>query len=318
MKIFDMSERGIFMDITDVIVIGAGPAGLNAALYASRKELSVKIISNDIGGQMLLTSEIENYLGFESISGFDLADKMEAHVRKYPVEFITAAVMNLEKNEDGNFVLHLDDGNSVVGKVCIITAGKHSRTLDIPGEAKFTGRGVSYCATCDAPFYRNKTVAIVGGGDSAVQAAVELGHLCPKVYLVVRSRIKAAEIMVKRMEELPNVEALIGYVPEEVKGDKKVNALVVKRKSDGEERELAVDGVFVEAGGIPNNSYLPEDVKTNSMGEIITNKDGETNIPGLYAAGDVTDCKNKQIIIAVGEGAAAALAAHDYLLRSGK
>ena len=161
MKIFDMSERGIFMDITDVIVIGAGPAGLNAALYASRKELSVKIISNDIGGQMLLTSEIENYLGFESISGFDLADKMEAHVRKYPVEFITAAVMNLEKNEDGNFVLHLDDGNTVVGKVCIITAGKHSRTLDIPGEAKFTGRGVSYCATCDAPFYRNKTVAIV-------------------------------------------------------------------------------------------------------------------------------------------------------------
>lgn len=127
MKIFDMSERGIFMDITDVIVIGAGPAGLNAALYASRKELSVKIISNDIGGQMLLTSEIENYLGFESISGFDLADKMEAHVRKYPVEFITAAVMNLEKNEDGNFVLHLDDGNTVVGKVCIITAGKHSR-----------------------------------------------------------------------------------------------------------------------------------------------------------------------------------------------
>ena len=135
---------------------------------------------------------------------------------------------------------------------------------------------------------------------------------------MVRSRIKAAEIMVKRMEELPNVEALIGYVPEEVKGDKKVNALVVKRKSDGEERELAVDGVFVEAGGIPNNSYLPEVVKTNSMGEIITNKDGETNVPGLYAAGDVTDCKSKQIIIAVGEGAAAALAAHDYLLRSGK
>ena len=171
---------------------------------------------------------------------------------------------------------------------------------------------------CDGGFYKNGVTAVVGGGDSAVQAAVELGHLCPKVYLVVRSRIKAAEIMVKRMEELPNVEALIGYVPEEVKGDKKVNALVVKRKSDGEERELAVDGVFVEAGGIPNNSYLPEDVKTNSMGEIITNKDGETNIPGLYAAGDVTDCKNKQIIIAVGEGAAAALAAHDYLLRSGK
>ena len=133
-----MSERGIFMDITDVIVIGAGPAGLNAALYASRKELSVKIISNDIGGQMLLTSEIENYLGFESISGFDLADKMEAHVRKYPVEFITAAVMNLEKNEDGNFVLHLDDGNTVVGK------GLHYYSRKAQPHAGYTGRSQIY------------------------------------------------------------------------------------------------------------------------------------------------------------------------------
>lgn len=305
------------MDMVDVLVIGAGPAGLNAALYAARKELTVKVVTTDIGGQMLLTNEIENYLGFPSISGFELADKMEAHVKQYPVEFVYAGVKSLVKEGNGTFTAHLDDGGELRGKACIVTAGKHSRTLDIPGEKEYTGRGVSYCATCDGPFYRKKTVAIVGGGDSAVQAAIELAKLCPTVYLLVRSRIRAQEILVKRMKELDNVKVYMGYTPEEVKGDKKVQGLVIKNKADGKTEELSVDGVFVEAGGIPNNSYLPSDVKVNSLGEIMTNKEGETNVDGLFAAGDVTDCRNKQVIIAAGEGAAAALAAHEYLLRSG-
>lgn len=305
------------MDMVDVLVIGAGPAGLNAALYAARKELSVKVVTTDMGGQMLLTNEIENYLGFPSISGFELADKMEAHVKQYPVEFVYAGVKSLVKEADGTFTAHLDDGNELRGKTCIVTAGKHSRTLDIPGEKEYTGRGVSYCATCDAPFYRKKTVAVVGGGDSAVQAAIELAKLCPTVYLLVRSRIRAQEILVKRMKELDHVKVYVGYTPEVVKGEKKVNALIIKNKADGSMEELTVDGVFVEAGGIPNNSFLPSDVKVNSLGEIMTNKDGETNVEGLFAAGDVTDCRNKQVIIAAGEGAAAALAAHEYLLRSG-
>jgi len=305
------------MDMVDVLVIGAGPAGLNAALYAARKELSVKVVTTDMGGQMLLTNEIENYLGFPSISGFELADKMEAHVKQYPVEFVYAGVKSLVKEADGTFTAHLDDGSELHGKTCIVTAGKHSRTLDIPGEKEYTGRGVSYCATCDAPFYRKKTVAVVGGGDSAVQAAIELAKLCPTVYLLVRSRIRAQEILVKRMKELDHVKVYVGYTPEVVKGEKKVNALIIKNKADGSMEELTVDGVFVEAGGIPNNSYLPSDVKVNSLGEIMTNKEGETNVDGLFAAGDVTDCRNKQVIIAAGEGAAAALAAHEYLLRSG-
>ena len=305
------------MDMVDVLVIGAGPAGLNAALYAARKELTVKVVTTDIGGQMLLTNEIENYLGFPSISGFELADKMEAHVKQYPVEFVYAGVKSLVKEGDGTFTAHLDDGGELRGKACIVTAGKHSRTLDIPGEEEYTGRGVSYCATCDAPFYRKKTVAVVGGGDSAVQAAIELAKLCPTVYLLVRSRIRAQEILVKRMKELDHVKVYVGYTPEVVKGEKKVNALIIKNKADGSMEELTVDGVFVEAGGIPNNSFLPSDVKVNSLGEIMTNKDGETNVDGLFAAGDVTDCRNKQVIIAAGEGAAAALAAHEYLLRSG-
>lgn len=301
--------------MTDVLIIGGGPAGLNAALYAARKELTVQLVSTDIGGQMLLTGDIENYLGLPHVSGFELADKMEAHVKDYPVEFIMAGVKSLERTEEGNFKLHLDDGKVLEGKTCIITAGKRSRTLDIPGELEYTGRGVSYCATCDGPFYRKKDVAIVGGGDSAVQAAIELAKLCPTVYLVVRSRIRAQEVLVRRMEALDNVKVLLGYTPEEIKGEKKVTALVVKNKVDGSLTELSVSGTFVEAGGIPNISYLPEEVTCNDKGEIVTDKEGNTNMPGLFAAGDVTDCKNKQIIIAAGEGAAAALAAHEYLLR---
>lgn len=298
----------------DVIIIGGGPAGMNAAMYAARKEMRAAVITTDFGGQILLTSEIENYLGFPSISGFELSDKMEAHVRQYPVDFETAQVERLERLEDGSFAAHLDDGQEYRGKACIVTAGKRSRTLDIPGEASFTGRGVSYCATCDGPFYRNKTVAVVGGGDSAVQAAIELAAICPKVYLVVRSRIRAQEILIKRMKEHENIEVLLGYAPEAIEGAKKVESVLVKNRESGEERTLAVDGCFVEAGGIPNSGFLPAETALNRAGEIVTDKSGRTNVPGLFAAGDVTDNPYKQVIIAAGEGAAAALAAHEYLL----
>ena len=149
--------------MTDVIIIGAGPAGLNAALYAARKELSVQVVSTDIGGQMLLTGEIENYLGLPHISGFELADKMEAHAKEYPVDFVFAGVLSTEKDSAGHFLVHLDDGKVLTGRTLIVTAGKRSRTLDIPGEMEYTGRGVSYCATCDGPFYRKKDTAVVGG-----------------------------------------------------------------------------------------------------------------------------------------------------------
>ena len=240
---------------------------------------------------------------------------MNDHVRQYPVKFVTAHVKSLVKEENGYFVAHLDDGKTLAGKTCIVTAGKRSRTLDIPGEMEYTGRGVSYCATCDGPFYRNKTVAIVGGGDSAVQAAIELSVIAEKVYLLVRSRIRASEIIVKRMNEKENIEVLMEYIPLAVKGDKKITSVRIQNKKDGKESELPVDGFFVEAGGVPNNTFLPENIEKNDQGEIITDKEGRTNIEGLFAAGDLTDCKNKQIIIAAGEGAAAALAAHDYLLR---
>lgn len=258
---------------------------------------------------------IENYLGLPHISGFELADKMEAHAKEYPVDFVFAGVLSTEKDSEGHFLVHLDDGKVLTGRTLIVTAGKRSRTLDIPGEMEYTGRGVSYCATCDGPFYRKKDTAVVGGGDSAVQAAIELSRLANKVYLVVRSRIRASEIIARRLEGLSNVEILLGYTPEEVKGEKKVTGLVVKDRADGVTRELSVQGVFVEAGGLPNNQCVPADVRKNAAGEIVTDKGGCTNVAGLFAAGDVTDSPYKQVIIAAGEGAAAALSAHEYLLR---
>lgn len=298
----------------DVIVIGGGPAGMNAALYAARKELSTVLVTTDFGGQMLLTGEIENYLGFPSVSGFELADKMESHMKNYQVKTEIAQTEKIEKKQDGTFAVYLDDGQVLEGKTCIATAGKRSRTLDIPGEKEFTGRGVSYCATCDGPFYKGKVTAVVGGGDSAVQAAIELASICPKVYLLVRSRIRAQEILIKRLRAHENIEVLLGVTPEAFEGGKRIEAVVLRRTASGETERLPIEGCFVEAGGIPNNQFLPSDALKNSAGELITDKEGKTNIPGFFGAGDVTDCKNKQIIIAAGEGAAAALAAHEYLL----
>lgn len=302
------------MKTYDVMIIGGGPAGMNAALYAARKDLRTILTTTDFGGQILLTSEIENYLGFTSVSGFDLADRMEAHMRQYSVDLETAQVESLSVQTDGIFVAHLDDGQDIAGQACIITAGKRSRTLNIPGEAEFTGRGVSYCVTCDGPFYKGKMVAVVGGGDSAVQAAMEMAKLCPKVYLLVRSRIRAQEILVKRMKECANIEILLGCIPVRINGTKKVESIEVICTASGEGKTLVVDGCFIEAGGIPNSGFLPEAVVRNGVGEIVTDKKGCTNVAGLFAAGDVADGPYKQVIIAAGEGAAAALAAHEYLL----
>ena len=303
------------MTIYDTIVIGGGPAGLTAALYAIRKEMSTVLISPDVGGQMLLTNEIENYPGFESILGFDLSDKMESHVRKYPVSFEMASVEKLKRLPDGHFSVELDDGKQIIGKTVIVTAGKRNRTLNIDGESRLTGRGVSYCATCDGPFYKNKVTAVVGGGDSAIQAAIEMASISKQVYLLVRSKIRASEILVSRLNKLPNIKVMLGYSPVKIIGEDKVVGIDIRNNLTEEESSISLDGIFIEAGGIPNNGYLPESVTTNKSGEIISDKYGVTNISGLFAAGDVTDRKDKQVVIAAGEGAAAALAAHEYLLR---
>ncbi len=302
------------MKSCDVLVIGAGPAGLTAAMYAARKELRTTLVSPDVGGQILLTGEIENYPGFASVMSFDLADRMEEQVRRYPVIFETAAVTKLARLEE-IFSAMLDDGEEIEARAVIVTAGRRPRTLGIPGEKELTGRGVSFCATCDGPLYRGKKVVVVGGGDSAVQAATEMSDLCMQVTLLVRNRLTAQEILQNRMARRGNVEVLMGVSPVQFSGDGRLSSVQVKFAETGETKEIAADGCFIEIGGLPNNGFLPEELAQNAAGEIVTARGGLTNVPGLFAAGDVTDTPYKQIVIAAGEGAAAALSAHAYLLR---
>ena len=298
----------------DVLVIGAGPAGLAAAMYTVRKELSTVLVSPDVGGQILLTGEIENYPGFASVMSFDLVDRMEAQVRRYPVVFETASVETLAEAA-GGFLAKTDDGEEIRARAVIVTAGRRPRTLGIPGETELTGRGVSYCATCDGPLYRGKTAVVVGGGDSAVQAATELSDICSKVFLLVRSRLTAQEILQNRMRRRDNVEVILGVSPMQFSGEGHLSSVLVKFLETGETKEIAADGCFIEIGGLPNTGFLPQNLEQNSAGEIVTDRRGATNVPGLFAAGDVTDNPYKQIVIAAGEGATAALSAHEYLLR---
>ena len=298
----------------DVLVIGAGPAGLAAAMYTVRKELSTALVSPDVGGQILLTGEIENYPGFASVMSFDLVDRMEAQVRRYPVVFETASVETLAEAA-GGFLAKTDDGEEIRARAVIVTAGRRPRTLGIPGETELTGRGVSYCATCDGPLYRGKTAVVVGGGDSAVQAATELSDICSKVFLLVRSRLTAQEILQNRMRRRDNVEVILGVSPMQFSGEGHLSSVLVKFSETGETKEIAADGCFIEVGGLPNTGFLPQNLEQNSAGEIVTDRSGATNVPGLFAAGDVTDNPYKQIVIAAGEGATAALSAHEYLLR---
>ena len=298
----------------DVLVIGAGPAGVTAAMYAARKELTTMLASPDVGGQILLTGEIENYPGFASVMSFDLVDRMEEQVRRYPVIFETATVETLSES-DGGFSAVLDDGQEIRARAVIVTAGRRPRMLGIPGEAELTGRGISYCATCDGPLYRGKSVVVVGGGDSAVQAATELSDLCTKVVLLVRNRLTAQEILQNRMRRRGNIEIFSGVSPIRFSGNGHLSSVLVSFAETGETREFAADGCFIEIGGLPNTGFLPQNLLQNAAGEIVTDRCGATNVPGIFAAGDVTDNPYKQIVIAAGDGATAALSAHAYLLR---
>lgn len=298
----------------DVLIIGGGPAGLNAAMYAARKELKVGVIAELIGGQMTLTKDIDNYLGFPDIEAYELIQKMTDHAKKYPIDWITGRVDQLTRDEDGNYSAVTSDGETYRGQSAIIATGQRSRTLGIPGEEALTARGVSYCATCDGPFYRNKRVAIVGGGDSAVEAVIEMARIASEVHILIRSRLRATELLISKMQATGKVKEWHHYIPLEVIGDKKVSALKLKNTDTDEVAELPLDGVFVEIGGEPNTGFVPQELALSDNREVKVERDTSTNLPGLFAAGDNTDYPHRQVVIAAADGAKAALAAHDYLL----
>lgn len=296
----------------DVIIVGGAAAGLTAAIYSCRKKMSTLVITVDIGGQNLLTEQEENYPGYKELSGPKLMQIFQEQAVGFGAEFAFGKAVKLEKL-DGNFKIILGDGESYVGKSVILAFGKVARKIGVDGEDKFIGRGVHTCATCDAPFAKGKTVAVVGGGNSAVEAAELLSKFASKVYLIHRREdFRADPVTVDDVKKLKNVEFVLNSEIKEIKGDEKVKGIVVENSKTNEKRDIALDSVFIEIGYILDTEWVKGLVKTNELGEITVNKKGETSQPGLFAAGDVTDSPYKQTVTAAAEGAIAALTAYNY------
>lgn len=299
----------------DMIVVGGGPAGLTAALYGARKGLQLLLLTKELGGQVMWTRDIENYMGYQFITGPELMQKFDEQAKSYlekgQVKY--EAATKLEKLADGTFRVITDGGASYQGKSIILATGKNPRPLNVPGEEEFKGRGVSYCATCDGPLYKGKIVVVVGGGNSALQAATELSRFASKVYLADRSGYRADAVIIEKMEQAKNIEKLHRHQAVAIEGDKTVQAF---RMVNGEQQEISlpVDGIFVEVGLNPNTDWLNGFVELNQSKEIVVDCRNRTSVEGVFAAGDVTSGVDKQIVIAAGDGAKAALVAGEYLM----
>ena len=299
--------------IYDLIIIGAGPAGITAAVYAARKRMNFIVITNDVGGQAAWSGDIENYTGYQFITGPELAKKFEEHMLKYGTALKeNEEVLELEKT--GQLFNVKTDKGRYQARCVIIASGKKARELDVPGEKEFKNRGVTYCATCDGPLFSGKDVAVVGGGNSALDAVLQLMKIAGHIYIINHSPELAGDaIMRRKVEEAANVRILNNTFVTAVLGDKFVKS--IKIKSLLQEKELVVQGVFVEIGLTPNSAFA-KGVGKNPENEIIVDARNQTNIAGVFAAGDVTDVPEKQIIVAAGEGSKALLSAFHYLSKN--
>ena len=307
-----MSEENKY----DVIIVGAGPAGLTAAIYTLRKELTTLIVAQDIGGQVTMTNEIENYPGFDSITGPDLMTKFRQQVDKFGGKFAFAEATKVEKLDNGDFKVKTTN-NEYQAKVVILAFGLTPRSLGVPGEDKFKGRGVAFCATCDAPLYKGKVAAVVGGGNSAMEAVEELSKVAKKVYLLHRrEEFIADKILVDRLPTYKNLEVFLNSEIVGFKGETKLAKIEIKDKFGQKENfELEVDGTFLEIGYITQTGWIKDLIDLDEQGEIKVDEKNATIVPGIFAAGDVTTLAYKQIVISAGEGAKAALSATQYISR---
>ncbi|MBI3797720.1 MAG: FAD-dependent oxidoreductase [Deltaproteobacteria bacterium] len=301
--------------VYDVAVIGAGPAGLAAAIYAVRKNLSTVLIAFDLGGQLGTTYEVANYPGFQLVTGPDLVQKFFAHVEQYGVEKLIGEKVTAVAIEGRCKVLKTASGREIRAKTVIITTGAQKRKLNIPGEKELAGKGVVYCSTCDGPLFKGLTIAIIGGGNSALEAALEMDGVAQKVYLVSRGEWTGDEILQDKVVTARRVEVLKQHQPVEIHGKEQVAGLTIKDLRTEVTRRLEVQGVFIEIGLFPQTDFVLDLLKTNEQGEIQVDRHGQTGVRGIFAAGDATDSHDKQIIIAAGEGAKAALAAFEYLVK---
>lgn len=297
----------------DTVIIGSGPAGLSAAVYAKRAQLdSVLIEKQYLGtGQIAESERVDNYLGLYGESGFDLGEKFRSHAVSLGVEFIENEVVKIV-HEDNFYNIAFSDNSGIKTKTIIYAAGANPRKLCIKGESEFTGKGVSYCAVCDGAFYKNKTVAVFGGGDTALQDAILLSKVADTVYLVHRrDEFRANKTLQKTVKETQNIKLVLNSVPEEIIGDKKVSA--VKILHSGNEEILNVDGIFIAVGTVPNSSLLKSIVKLDDKGYVAANEDGITSANGIFAAGDVRTKKLRQVATAVSDGANCVQSVEEYL-----
>ena len=300
----------------DVTVIGAGPAAVSAAIYSARKGLNVAMIGVKIGGQVLDTNEIENIIGTKSTTGAKFAESLEAHLKDNEVAFKEGHVVKKIKEDGKNKVLVTDDGKSYKTKTIILATGAKPRALNIPGEAEYVGKGVHYCSTCDGPFYKGLNVAVVGGGNSGVEAALDMSGIANHVTLIeFMPELKADKVLQDKLTERDNIDVILNTATTSVQGSEFVESINYKNRNENEEKTLKVDGMFVEVGLAPSSELLKGIAELNRAGEVVINpENNSTSVKGIFAAGDVTNIKQKQIIIAMGEGAKAALGAFNYLI----
>jgi alkyl hydroperoxide reductase subunit F len=300
----------------DVLIIGAGPAGLTAGMYCARKMLSTLIISENIGGQALESWAVENYMGYRMVTGEELMKKFEEQIRTQDIRLeIDRATAFFES--DGIFRASTTTGQEFFARTLIFAQGKRPRKLDVLGEDRFIGRGISICSTCDGPLFRGKKVAVVGGGNSALQTAIEMSSIAASVSLIVRSSIKADAVYAGKLNAIKNITVHEHTHVTALQGEQFLTGITIRDEKGSEER-LSLDGVFVEIGWLPNTEILDGFVALNDQKEIIVDVNCHTNRPGVFAAGDITNEKSKQIIIAAGDGAKAALEAFEYLMKEGK
>jgi len=307
-------------DAFDVLVVGGGPAGAAAAIYAARKGIRTGVAAERFGGQVLDTMAIENFISVKETEGPKLARALEEHVREYEVD-----IMNLQRasqlipaGEDGLHRVRFDNGGELKAKTLILATGARWREMNVPGEQEYRGRGVAYCPHCDGPLFKGKRVAVIGGGNSGVEAAIDLAGIVAHVTLLEFGEdLRADAVLQRKLASLPNVRVLKMAQTTEVKGDgQKVTGLVYKDRTNDEVHEVELEGIFVQIGLLPNSEWLKGTLELSRFGEIIVDAKGQTSIPGVFAAGDVTTVPYKQIVIAVGEGAKASLSAFDHLIRT--
>ncbi len=295
----------------ELIIIGAGPAGITAAIYAARKSMDFMVLTMNIGGQVSFSSEIENYTGFQYITGEELTEKFRSHLEKYKFDLFLERAVKVEF-EDGIFKVRTEDSD-YLGRTVIVATGRRPRKLNVPGEEKLKNRGVTYCVTCDGPLFEGLDVAVIGGGNSGLEAALQLVKIANSVKLIeIAPQLRADKVLIDKLKDSSNVEILTNTKVLEIIGDNVVAGIKVLM---GDQKvTLPVQGVFVEIGSTPNSDVV-DFVEKNPWGEIIVNCRCETSFSGLFAAGDVTNVPEKQIVVAAGEGCKAALSAFKYLQR---